>query len=140
MNMYLKRGDHASGQAILRWGTDVLLGLHKGDKPNFLDKVCAAFLAALAGSQLMNGQGDEARESLKKAKQLAAFFDAAPSYDESDIRFISRIEGASAHDDLGATATAGVELAVSQFENEEFTALWNRIKKEEENHRGQERS
>lgn len=37
---------------------------------------------------------------------------------------------------LGVTAMAGVSLAVSQFENEEFTALWNCIEKEEENHRG----
>ena len=55
---------------------------------------------------------------------------------ESDIRFVTRIEGASIHDDLRATAMDGVSLAVSQFENEEFTALWNCIEKEEENHRG----
>ena len=131
MNMYLKRGDHASGQAILRWGTDALLGLRKGDKPNFLDKICAAFLAALAGSQLMNGQEDEARGTLRNAKQLAASFDAAPSYDESDIRFISRIEGASAHDDIGATAMVAIENAVSEFENEAFSALWREVREEE---------
>ena len=93
-------------------------------------------LATLAGSQFLSEKGGEARETLIKAKELAAFFDDSPSYDESDIRFISRIEGASAHDDLGPTAMAGVELAVSQFENENFTALWNCIKKEEENHCG----
>ena len=127
MNVYLQRGDHSSGQAILRWGTDVLFGLHNGDKPNFLDKVCAAFLTALAGSQLMNCQDDEARESLKKAKELAAFFDAAPSYDESDIRFITRIEGASAHDDIGATAMDAVQNAVNAFENEKLSALWREL-------------
>ena len=127
-NLYLKRGDHSSGQAILRWGTDVLLGLHEADKPNFLDKVCAAFTAALAGSQLMNGQEEAARESLIKAKRIAAFFDAAPSYDESDIRFINRIEGASAHDDIGATAMDAVENAVSEFENEALTELWKEVR------------
>ena len=131
MNMYLKRGDHASGQAILRWGSEVLLGLHEGNKPNFLDKVCAAFLAALAGSQFLNGQEDEARESLKKAKQLAVFFDAAPSYDESDIRFIARIEGASAHDDIGATAMDAIGNAVSEFENEALSSLWKEVREEE---------
>ena len=69
-----------------------------------------------------------------KAKELAAFFDASPSYDESDIRFISHIEGASAHDDLGATAIDGVELAVSQFENEELAALWKSIAGQEDHH------
>ena len=67
---------------------------------------------------------------MKKAKELAAFFDAAPSYDESDIRFITRIEGASAHDDMGATAMDGVDHAISQFDNEKFIALWREIAEE----------
>ena len=62
-----------------------------------------------------------------KAGELAAFFDSSSSYDVSDIRFVDRIEGAGAHDDLGAAAMDGVDLAVSQFENEEFTALWKSV-------------
>ena len=87
-------------------------------------------LATLAGSQFLSGQCDEARNTLIKAKELATFFDASPSYDESDIRFITRIEGASANDDLGATAMDGIRNAVSQFENEAFTALWSAVTEE----------
>ena len=131
MNVYLKRGDHASGQAILRWGIELLLGLQEDGKPNYFHKICSVFLAALAGSQFMSGQSDEARDTLIQAKELAAFFDASPSYDESHIRFISRIEGASAHDDMGATAMDGVHNAVSQFDNGAFIALWREIDEEE---------
>ena len=131
LNVYLKRGDYASGQAILRWGIELLLGLQVEDKPNYFHKICSVFLAALAGSQFMSGQSDEARDTLIRAKKIATFFDAAPSYDESDIRFISRIEGASAHDDMGATAIDGVRNAVSQFDNEAFAALWREIAEEE---------
>ncbi len=127
VNVYFNCGDHASLQAILDWGTQFLLGLQEADKPNYFDRICASLLAVLAGSQFLSGQGDEARDTLFKAKELAAFFDASPSYDESDIRFVNRIEGASAHDDLGATAMDCVHKAVSQFENEEFTALWKFI-------------
>ena len=134
VNVYFTRGDHASCQAILGWGIEILLGLRKAKKPNYFDRVSAALLTALAGSQFLSGKADEARDTLIKAKELAAFFDASPSYDESDIRFITRIEGASAHDDLGATAMAGVELAVSQFENEEFTALWKSLAGKEDHH------
>ena len=130
LNVYMNRGDHASCQAILSWGIQLLLGLREGNKPNYFDRVSAALLAALAGSQFLSGQGDEARDILIKAKELAAFFDASPSYDESDIRFVGRIEGASAYDDLGATAMDGVRNAVSQFENEEFTALWSAVSEE----------
>jgi len=130
MNLYLKRGDHASCQAILCWGIELLLGLREAGKPNYFDRVSAALLAALAGSQFLSGQGDKAHDTLIKARELAGFFDASPSYDESDVRFIDRIEGASAHDDLGATAMDGVRNAVSQFDNEEFTALWNAVTEE----------
>lgn len=127
VNVYLNHGDHASAQAILHWGISLLQGLREGSKPNYFDRVSAVLLVALAGSQHLSGQGEAARDTLKKAKELAAFFDASPSYDESDIRFVGRIEGASANDDLGATAMDGVRNAVSQFENEEFTALWSAV-------------
>ncbi len=130
VNVYLNHGDHASAQAILHWGISLLQGLRKADKPNYFDKVCAVFLAALAASQFLSGKRDEARGTLIKAKELAAFFDTSPSYDESDIRFITRIEGASAHDDLGATAMDGVRNAVSQFDSDEFAALWSAVSEE----------
>ena len=133
-NVYASCGDHASLQAILDWGTRLLLGLRKADKPNYFDKICAALLAALAGSQLLEGKDEEARSTLIMAKELAAFFDASPSYDETDIRFVTRIEGTSAHDDLGTTAMDGVCKAISQFENEELTALWKSLTEQEDHH------
>ncbi len=135
INVYGTRGDFVSAQAILRQGIDFFSGLREGNKPNFLDKVDCGFLAALAGSEYMAGQLDEARASLERAKALAAFFDAAPSYDESDIRFIDRIEGASTHDDIGATAMEVIGNTVKSFENEELAALWESVKNEEENDR-----
>ncbi|MBO4410690.1 MAG: helix-turn-helix transcriptional regulator [Lachnospiraceae bacterium] len=130
VNVYMNRSDYASCQAILNWGTSLLLGLRKAEKPNYSDRICSALLAALAGAQFLSGQREESRSTLIQAKELAAFFDASPSYDESDIRFITRIEGASAHDDLGATAMDGVRNTVSQFENEEFSALWKTIEEQ----------
>ena len=135
MNMFAQQRDYASAEAILNWSVAVFSGLRKGDKPNFLDKVSSIFLAAAAQVQFEAGWEDAARASLIRARDRAAFFDAAPSYDESDIRFISRIEGASAHDDLGATAMDGIQNVVNEYEKEGFTALWESVQKEEENHR-----
>ena len=131
MNVFAQRRDHTSAEAILNWGVNVFSGRSIDDKPNFLDKVNSIFLAAKAQVQFESGREDAARESLIRAKALAAFFDANPSYDESDIRFIDRIDGASAHDDIGATAMDAVENVVRQYENESFTAIWNRIREEE---------
>ena len=126
-NYYGSRGDYASSEAILQWGIDLLFGLRRDGKPNVFDKVNSGLLAAAALTQLLQGREDDARESLKKAKELAEFFDASPSYDESDIRFIERIEGASVHDDIGASAMDGVANIVKQGENEELNALWKSI-------------
>jgi tetratricopeptide (TPR) repeat protein len=135
MNVFFTRGDFLSAQAILRLGTEFLLGLQEAGRPNFLDKINSALFATLAYAQYRSGQEEAARASLRKAKELAALFDAAPSYDESDIRFISRIEGASVHDDIGATAMDAVDTAVEECEDEAFTALWRAIaEKEETNH------
>lgn len=131
MNVFGQQRDYASAEAILSWGVDVLSGLHKDGKPNFLDKVSSAFLAAKAQVQFESGREDAARETLTEAKKLAVFFDASPSYDESDIRFMSRIEGASVHDDIGATAMDAVQSVVDEYEKEAFTALWERVKNEE---------
>ncbi|MBQ6261907.1 MAG: helix-turn-helix transcriptional regulator [Clostridia bacterium] len=136
-NVFLTRGDCDSAEAILDLSINFFLGLRKGDRPNFLDKVTAAFLAALAGARFMAGRPDEARDTLIRAKETAAFFDASPSYDESDIRFIDRIEGAGAYDDIGATAADAVEVAVKGFENEDFSALWRSVKEEREEKNGE---
>ena len=49
-----------------------------------------------------------------------------PGASGSEVR-----EGASAHDDMGATATEAVGHTVAQFENEELTALWKSITERE---------
>ena len=130
MNVFGQQRDYASAEAILSWGVDVFSGLRKDGKPNFFDKVSSAFLAAKAQVQFEAGDAFAARESLVRARDLAVFFDVAPSYDESDIRFMSRIEGASVHDDIGATAMDAVQSVVDDYEKEAFTALWNSIKEE----------
>ena len=134
VNVFSKQRDFASAEAILNWSVTIFSGLRKGDKPNLLDKISSIFLAAAAQVQFEAGWEAAARDSLIRARDLAAFFDAAPSYDESDIRFISRIEGASAHDTLGATAMDGIQNVVNEYENEAFTALWNAVKEQEETH------
>ena len=131
INYYFKRGDCASAEAILRLALNFFSGLRKGDTPNFLDKVSCVYLAALAYAQLRSGREEDARRSLEQAKALAAFFDASPSYDESDIRFISRIEGASAHDDIGATALDAIYRSIRECESEALDALWRSVSEKE---------
>ncbi len=131
--VYESRRDYASARAILGCGIGFFLGLRDGDTPNYLDKICSGLLACLAGAQFLSGQEEEARASLEKARDLAAFFDASPSYDVSDIRFITPIEGGSAYDDIGATAADVIDRVVKGAESAAFAALWQSAAKKEEN-------
>ena len=131
-NVFFQRSDYASAEAILHWGSELLSRLREAERPNYLDKVNSGLLAALAASQYMSGQEDTARGSLIRAKELAAFFDAAPSYDMNDIRFIERVESASAYDDIGMTALDAIENVIRGTEKEAFTALWRSVRSEGE--------
>ena len=67
-----------------------------------------------------------------RAKALAKAFDKAPSYDESDIRFITRIDGASVYDDIGATAMETIGNALIDINDEKLTALWKSVLEQDE--------
>lgn len=131
MEVYFARKDYVSAQAVLRAGIGFFLSLRREGKPNYLDKISSGLTAALAEAQFLSGQAEEARASLEQARELAAFFDASPSYDESDIRFMTRIEGASTYDDIGATAMDVVENVVDGLKNKSFSALWKSVTQKE---------
>ncbi|MBO4418689.1 MAG: helix-turn-helix transcriptional regulator [Oscillospiraceae bacterium] len=130
-HVYAFRRDYASARAILQSGIDFFLGLREANRQNHLDKVNGVLFTALAWSQLKLGQEDEARSSLKKAIGLASFFDESPSYEVSDLRFISPIEGSSAHDSLGPTAMESLETSISALKDEALSALWKSLKEEQ---------
>ena len=134
-NVYGACSDHASTEAILRLAIGFFSGLREGNRPNYLDKIGSGMYAAIAGSQFLSGRTEEARASLEQACSLAAVFDASPSYDVNDIRFIGGVEDAGAYDDIGATAAQVIGNVVLGFENEAFTALWNGMKEQKENTR-----
>lgn len=132
-NAYADRKDYDCVAAIFRWGANTLLGLSYEEKTNYLERVSCGFLAPVAYAELCLGHDAQARETLIEAKNLAVRFDKAPSYDESDIRFISRIEGASIHDDVGATATEFINNVLASFEDERIVELWKAVCEEKEN-------
>ncbi|MBR4711327.1 MAG: helix-turn-helix domain-containing protein [Clostridia bacterium] len=135
IDVFLRRGDYGSVREIAAWGSGVLAGLRKDGRPNYLDKIGSALTAVLAAAQFMQGDEAEARASLERARRQAAFFDASPSYAETDIRFISRIDGSGTYDDIGATAMDAVRAVVRGAEDSgAFAALWESVGEEEEHH------
>ena len=129
-NVYLVPGEYAQAQALLEWGVRVFEGLKDGERPCFLDKINGALLVCLAYAQLGLNEEGAARQSLRRARALAAAFDARPDYRAGALRFVLD-EPAGVYDDLGATAMEGVQKMVRDMENERLTALWKEVDENE---------
>ena len=129
-NVYLVPGEYAQAQALLEWGVRVFEGLKDGERPCFLDKINGALLVCLAYAQLGLNEEGAARQSLRRARALAAAFDARPDYRAGALRFVLD-ESAGVYDDLGATAMEGVQKMVRDMENERLTALWKEVDENE---------
>ena len=126
-NVYFRQDDFASAEAVLRLGIGLLGGLKEENRTNYLDKITGVLLAVLAGAQFRSGRTDEARATLESAIDTAERFDRDPSYDVDDLRFVSHIEGASAHDDLGTTAMESLDKIVPSLEDGAFQMLWESV-------------
>ena len=124
-------GDHENGAAVLRWGIATLRGLKASDRPDFSDKLCAFYVAHLAGFQLALGDEAAARQSLRRARSLARAFDDAPDYSFRNARFItgSERDGAS-YDTLGMTAAQAVENVLNEIGCEALSAIYRELASE----------
>ena len=127
INVYFKRGDFSSVQAIVLWGIALFSGLQKSEKTSFLDKINGVFYVCLAAAQMQAENMSEARISLEKAKALAQSFDAAPDYDVRSIRFMDNPARACIHDSLGTTAMESLENTIHFLENERVSHMWKEI-------------
>lgn len=130
VNLYEKNQDYQNAIQVLEWGLTFFQGLKKPETPSFLDKNEASLWAILAMMQLKLEKIEEAKESLRQAKTVARMFDANPSYDARNVRFVSPTESASSSDDLGVTAIDGIERIVSENANQQWMSIWKDIRDE----------
>lgn len=130
VNLYEKNQDYQNAIGVLEWGLTFFQGLKKPGTPSFLDKNEASLWAILAMMQFRLEKIEEAKASLRQAKAVAGMFDANPSYDARNVRFISPTESASSADDLGATAMDGIERIVSENGKQKWMSIWKDIRDE----------
>ena len=105
-------------------------------KAGYQDKVSAVLFTLLAYAQLKTGRETEADESLRKARDAAVRFDAAPNYGINTLRFISVTRQDSAHDILGETARESIETLLNFLGDASFSSRWNDFWKEGFDHEG----
>ena len=130
VNVFFKRKDFSSGESILRLALTHLYDWKEAGRSSFLDKACVSFHVCLALAQLELGETEEARRSLRAARELAEKFDRSPSYEVNSIRFVSVDERRTVFDDLGETAKACIHHAVRDMDSETLSALWAEIEHE----------
>ncbi len=124
MNVYFKREDYASGEAVLKLALNFLAGLKSEGKSSLFDKPCASFYACLAYAQMKLGKMDAARASLLSAKRLTEGFDKSPDYSADSLRFVTASMRQTAFDGLGGTAMEAVVNAIKALESERLSSLW----------------
>ena len=103
--------------------------MRKNDDPSFLDRLDCVYLTGLAFIELNQKNKNEALRLLKDVKSKAEAFDAAPDYDLTNLRFVSRQERLSAYDTLGSTCKEIVENSISELRSPELMKLWKSINK-----------
>lgn len=131
LNLYEKTADWDNAAALLDWALPFYAGLNRSDGAAFTDKCEATLWAMRAHIHLRQARPDKARDCLRRSLAIARRFDASPCYDGTSLRFVDRLEKATAVDDLGPTAREGIERTVAEQNDTELTALWRRVISEE---------
>lgn len=130
INVFYKTGDYANALAVADWALAFYPGLRDGETRSYLDKTESSLRAVRAGLLLELGRSAEAAESLRRAKELALYFDEAPSYDARMVRFVSTKKPATAFDSMGDTAMLGLEDVMKQLGKPELHELWRAVRDE----------
>ena len=124
MFLFRSRHDWDSARDILYWGIDLLTGLKTESKLDILEKTHAEMLVLLAYVQAKSGMREESAGSLKKARDMAARFDAAPDYSLRAMRFADHMEKTAVFDIFGATASGGIDDLIGLLKDQRLADEW----------------
>ena len=126
---YVKKRNFADALAFLDWAEGLIADLHRGDGPDYLDKIHAETTLLRAYVYLESGDSDTARRLLREANASAARFDAAPCFDMSRIRFAESAGVTSTYDIFGGNLQNGLGDFVRMIDNATLGSLWEEITK-----------
>lgn len=122
-------GDHAGALELMDWVVSLQESLYPGESC-YLHKANAALLTGCAAIAANLEDWDACAAYLRRAKETAAIFDAAPDYAADKMRFY-RGRSATAHDDHGQTAADGIIRTIGQQDetiSRKLMELWVNLK------------
>lgn len=124
MNIFFERKDYASAIQMLQWLIAYMDGLRMENRPSYLDKDTVFLLALCGAVYSTTGQPNEAKDCLRKAKQIAIKFDAAPDYTSRNIRYCEKVESHVSYDNIGHTAMDSIEQVLKEGIESEDALVW----------------
>lgn len=124
VNTYVNLDDAQGGLCMLDWILSTIRILRKPGLRSPLDRQEAVYEAARGQLLLGLGRREEALSCLRKARQVAQWFDQAPCYQVNAIRFVQQNETAAFRDNLGETAFEALCHYVAQQNSAPFSKLW----------------
>ena len=128
---YTQLEQYDNAIAVVNWTLHAIEGLHNSTVNSFLDKFEAVLLTMLADSYRRKKDTDAAYCYLRKAKDTARRFDAAPQYRTCvGLNFYHGNDTQMSLDDMGDTAILAIENTLERGACEELKTIWEEIKDE----------
>ena len=100
---------------------------------NWMDRGNVLLFMILAESYRLRGEEEQACEWLRKARESARRFDAAPEYRVgAGLKFYYSSQQAASYDDMGETALDIIEKILAEEETQNLRPLWEKLLATEE--------
>ena len=125
------RKDYEAARKMLSGLIDYLRLFKEGEKADFIDKIIASMVMAMAHVYALEGKTGEAKQCLREVLTFVRQFDAAPDYGIQTFRYPAFHKDAVFSDGLGASAAEGIETLLRLLENQKLSRMWKEMTSDE---------
>ena len=131
-NAYTTLGEYGKIEELMLWLMEMGKGLRDEKSIGYQDKAEVRLYTILAAMAVRQGNTQRAYDWLRKAKETALHFDAAPQYKTAvGLKFYHGNERATSYDDMGKTAMDTIENFLADKDaGEGLRTIWAEIQAE----------
>lgn len=133
VNAFSAMGKYGEVEELVRWLLEAGKGLRNEHVVTYQDKTDVLLYTVLASMAVKQGKEQESYLWLKKARQAALRFDAAPQFKTGvGLKYYFGSDTAVSYDNIGQTAMKSIEnIIFDENADRELVDLWTRIQAED---------
>ncbi len=124
MNIFFAQKDYNAAMRLLNWSIAFIDDLRLEGRSSYLDKNIAFLLALSAHVYCEAGLPEQAKNCLRKGRQIAEKFDAAPNYSSQNIRYCEKDDPHVSYDNMGHGAMDSIEQLLKDTIEKEDDPVW----------------